>query len=135
MKMEKSSARDLTSGSIHKNIWFLAVPMTLEFGVMSISQLMDTYWVGRLGSAALAAVTISTSIRWVINSMANGLGNGGMAVVARRTGEQNRAAAAQALWQTILLGIFVSLLLAIPGILLARPLLSILGADSDVLPL
>lgn len=135
MQIDKLSGRDLTSGSLHRNIWYLAVPMTLEFGVISISQLMDIYWIGKLGSAALAAVTISTSIRWVINSMSNGLGNGGMAVVSRRIGERDQEAASHALWQTILLGITVSLILAIPGILLARPLLALLGADSEVLPL
>jgi Na+-driven multidrug efflux pump len=34
---------------------------------------LDTYWVAQLGSAALAALTISLSIRWVLNSLANGL--------------------------------------------------------------
>ncbi len=135
MEAAKLSGHDLTSGSIHRNIWRLAIPMILETGVQNISQVMDTYWVGQIGSAALAAVTISITIRWVINSLANGLGIGGMAVVARRIGERDRAAAAHAVWQTILLGMTASLLLSIPGFLLARPLLALLGADAEVLPL
>ncbi|MBU0512006.1 MAG: MATE family efflux transporter [Chloroflexi bacterium] len=135
MAAYKPSDRDLTSGSLHRNIWYLAIPMILETGIQNVSQLLDTYWVGQLGSAALAAVTVSITIRWVLNSLANGLGIGGMAVVARRVGEKDQEAAAHALWQTILLGIFVSLVLAIVGILLARPLLTILGADAEVLPL
>ena len=70
--------RDLTTGNIHHNIWTLAIPMTLEMAMMSVTQIADTYWVGKLGSAALAAVTISINLRWVINSLANGLGIGGM---------------------------------------------------------
>ena len=81
--------RDLTSGSLHRAIWYLAPPMMLETGIMNVAQLLDTYWVGQLGSAALAAVTISITIRWVLNSLANGLGIGGMAVVARRIGEKD----------------------------------------------
>ncbi|MEA3351824.1 MAG: MATE family efflux transporter [Chloroflexota bacterium] len=135
MKPSKLSDRDLTSGNLHRNIWFLALPMMLETGIMNVTQLLDTYWVGKLGSIALAAVTISITIRWVINSMANGLGIGGLAVVARRVGEGNNKAAAHALWQIILLGIFVSVILAIFGFMLVRPLLTILGADADVLPL
>jgi len=127
--------RDLTNGSLHYNIWYLAIPMILETGVQNIAQVLDTYWVGRLGSAALAAVTISITIRWVINSLANGLGIGGMAVVARRIGAREQAAAEHATWQTILLGLLVSLLLGSAGLAVSRPLLVLLGADAEVLPL
>jgi putative MATE family efflux protein len=135
MQTPKTWGRDLTSGSLHRNIWYLALPMTLETGIMNVAQVLDTYWVGRLGSAALAAVTISITIRWVINSMANGLGIGGMAVVARRIGARERAAAEHATWQTILLGLVVSLVLGSLGLAVARPLLILLGADAEVLPL
>jgi putative MATE family efflux protein len=129
------SGRDLTSGGLHSNIWRLALPMTLEAGIINVSQIFDTYWVGQLGSAALAAVTISVSIRWMINSLSNGLGIGGMAVVARRIGEKDRAAAEHATWQTILLGLIAAVVLGAVGLLLARPLLTLLGADVQVLPL
>jgi len=135
MITDKSTVRDLTSGSLHRNIWRLALPMILEMGVINISQILDTLWVGRLGSVALAAVTISITIRWMLNSLANGLDIGGMAVVARRSGERDRAAAEHAAWQTILLGIIVSIVLGALGALLARPLLMLLGADAEVLPL
>ena len=131
----KTWGRDLTGGSLHRAIWYLAPPMMLETGIMNVSQLLDTYWVGRLGSAALAAVTISITIRWVLNSLANGLGIGGMAVVARRIGARNREAAEHATWQTILLGLIVSLVLSSLGFLTAHPLLILLGADAEVLPL
>jgi putative MATE family efflux protein len=78
---------------------------------------------------------MSVAIRWVITSLANGLGVGGLAVVARRIGEKNRAAADHAAWQTILLALVVSCLLAGLGLLVARPLLLLLGAEAEVLPL
>jgi putative MATE family efflux protein len=125
--------RDLTTGNIHRNIWTLAVPMILEMAALSVTQIVDTYWVGKLGSAALAAVTISITLRWVINSLANGLGIGGMAVVARRIGARDRTQADHATWQAVLLAAFVSLVLGIMGILLAKPALRVLGADAEVL--
>jgi putative MATE family efflux protein len=135
MTTHKLADRDLTSGNLHRNIWTLALPMILEMGVLNVSQILDTLWVGQLGSAALAAVTISITIRWMLNSLANGLGIGGMAVVARRIGERDRAAAEHATWQTILLGIIVSIVLGVLGILVARPLLLLLGAEGEVLPM
>jgi Na+-driven multidrug efflux pump len=50
-------------------------------------------------------VTICTTVRWVLSSLANGLGTGGMAVVARRIGARNEEAAGHAAGQTILLGL------------------------------
>jgi putative MATE family efflux protein len=127
--------RDLTQGGLNRDIWHLAVPMILEIGVINFVQILDTYWVGKLGSAALAAVTISVSIRWVMNSLANGLGIGGMAVVARRIGEKDRTAADHAAWQTILLALTVSVVLGGLGFALSRPLLLLLGASGEVLPI
>jgi putative MATE family efflux protein len=127
--------RDLTTGSLHRAIWRLAPAMMLETGIMNVAQLLDTYWVGRLGSAALAAVTISITVRWVLNSLSNGLGIGGMAIVARRIGAKDQQAAEHATWQTILLGLVVSLVLGGLGQVVARPLLIVLGADAEVLSL
>jgi len=132
---ELAGKRDLTTGNIHRNIWVLAVPMILEMATLSVTQIMDTYWVGKLGSAALAAVTISMTLRWVLNSLANGLGIGGMAVVARRIGAHDKAQADHAAWQVVLLAIFVSIVLGVLGILVAEPTLRILGADAEVIVL
>ena len=131
----RTRGRDLTRGSLHRAIWYLAPPMMLETGIQNVAQVLDTYWVAQLGSAALAAVTISITIRWVLNSLANGLGIGGMAVVARRIGGKDPEAAAHATWQTILLGLMVSVGLMVLGLIVARPLLTVLGADAEVLPL
>ncbi|MEJ2209742.1 MAG: MATE family efflux transporter [Anaerolineae bacterium] len=127
--------RDLTGGSVHRAIWTLAPAMTVELAVLNVAQLLDAYWVGQLGSAALAAVTISTTVRWVLNSLANGLGVGGMALVARRTGAGDGEGAARAAGQVLLLGLGASLFVAGLGLATAEPLLLLLGADVEVLPM
>ena len=131
----RPEGRDLTRGNLHRAIWYLAPAMMLELGVLNVAQVLDAYWVGRLGSAALAAVTICSTVRWVFNSLANGLGIGGMAVVARRVGARDKDFAAHAAGQTILLGLGASLLVGGLGLVVARPLLILLGAGADVLPL
>lgn len=133
-RAERAPRQDLTRGSLHRSIWVLAVPMVLELSVLSLAQAIDTYLVGNeLGSAALAAVTIGMNLRWVFNSLANGLGIGGLAVVARRVGAGDEQTANHAAAQTILLAIFVSLVLGVSGTLLARPAMQVLGARDDVL--
>jgi len=133
--VHSSLQRDYTSGNIHRNIWRLALPMTAEMSIVSLAFAWDTYWVSRLGSAALAAATIGTTIRWVISSAANGLGVGGLAMVARRIGAKDRDAANHVAAQVVLLGIAVSLVLGGIGFLVSEPLLRLMGADAEVLPL
>lgn len=135
MTQQLAARQDYTTGSIHRNIWILGLPMTIEMAMASLTFTVDTFWVGRLGSAALAALTISVTIRWVISSLSSGLGVGGLALVARRIGERDREAADHATAQVVLLGIGISLLLGVAGILVAEPLLRLMGADAEVLPL
>jgi putative MATE family efflux protein len=132
---DRVPGRDLTSGSIHRAIWYLAPAMALETGILNVSDLLDAYWVSRLGSAALAAVTFGLAVRWVVNSLSMGLGIGGLAVVSRRIGAHDQEAADHATGQAILLGLTISLLLATVGLAVARPLLVAMGAEAEVLPL
>jgi putative MATE family efflux protein len=127
--------RDYTTGSINSAIWALGVPMTLEMAMISLYQVADLYWVGKLGSAALAAVAIAMTVRWAVNSLSMGLGVGGLAIVARRIGAHRKREADHATAQAVLLSFGLSLLLAVLGLVTMRPMLQILGAGPDVLPL
>ncbi|NOZ05805.1 MAG: MATE family efflux transporter [Chloroflexi bacterium] len=127
--------RDYTKGSINSAIFALGVPMTLEMAMISLYQVADLYWVGRLGSAALAAVAIAITVRWVLNSLSMGLGVGGLAVVARRIGAKQHEKANHAVAQAILLSFVLSLFLSALGLVTMRPMLRVLGAGPDVLPL
>ncbi|MFQ6059301.1 MAG: MATE family efflux transporter [Anaerolineae bacterium] len=126
---------DLTRIGLHRAIWLLAVPMTLEMAVTSVYQIADLYWVGRLGSEALAAVSVAGMVRWAIVSLSNGLAIGGLAIVARRIGEHRPEAANHATTQAVVFTLVVSLGMALLGLATMRPLLRLLGAGPDVLPL
>jgi putative MATE family efflux protein len=125
---------DYTVGSVNRNIWLLAVPMTLEMGLVSLFRVADLFWVGKLGAEALAAVTIGENIRWALSGMAMGQGIGGLAVVARRIGEKDQEAANHAVFQAVMLALSLSLLVSGLGYALAEPLLHLLGAEPSVLP-
>jgi len=127
--------RDYTTGSLHVNIWLLAWPMVIDMLSASVYQVVDLYWVGKLGSSALAAATLATVIRWVLNSLSMGLGVGGLAVVARRIGEGDNAQANHTAWQVLLMGTLVSGVIGGTGFVLSRPIMELLGAEPDVVAL
>jgi len=74
--------RDLTSGSISKNLWILAVPMMASNFLQTALNLVDMAWVGRLGPDALAAVSMSGSILMILMFLMMGVGMGTTLVFA-----------------------------------------------------
>jgi putative MATE family efflux protein len=62
-----------------KNLIVLAVPVILEEILTTLLQYVDTAMVGRLGAAATASVSLTTTVNWLIGT---GFGSIGVAVVA-----------------------------------------------------
>ncbi len=123
---------DYTTGSIARNIWLLAVPMTLEQISVVIFQLGDLFWVGQIAPQALAVVSLGSTMRWALTSLAVGLGTGGLAIVARYIGAHDPRDADRATAQTILLATFVAVVLVTFGFLTLPFILPILGAGPDI---
>lgn len=124
--------RDYTEGSINGAIWALAIPMILEMLFMSLYQVADLFWVGRLGTDALAAVAIGGMVRWTLVSLSNGIAIGGLAIVARRIGDKRYPDANHATTQAIILSLVISFSFIFIGFLLMNPILHLLGAKGRV---
>lgn len=122
-----------TDGPIVPAIIALAVPMVLEMVMESLFAIVNIFWVGHLGAAATATIGLTESLLAIVYTMAAGLSIGVMAVVARRSGERDEEAASDATFQTILLGLIISVMLAVGGAFAAPSLLRVMGADAEVL--
>lgn len=129
----RGSEHDYTVGPIGRAIFLLAVPMVIEMLMESIFAVVDVFFVGRLGPAAVATVGLTESLMIVIYTIAFGLSIGATAIVARRVGEKNADGAAQSAVQVLLLGIILSGSVGIVGAIYAPELLALMGADADVL--
>ena len=128
----RGSALDYTTAPIGQSIVMLAVPMVMEMAMESIFVVADVFWVAHLGANAVATVGLTESMLTLIYSMAMGLSIGAMALVARRIGEGDPDRAARAGVQAIVLGILISLLIALVGAWNAPQLLRLMGASDEV---
>ena len=124
---------DFTEGFLGRDVLLLAVPMVLEVCLESVFAVINIFWVSRLGAAATAAVGLTEAMLSILYALAMGLSMGGAAIVARRIGEKNPDAAAVAAVQAIVLGILVSVTVAIAGGTNAERLLGLMGATSEVI--
>ena len=129
----RGSERDFTIGPIGLAIFLLAVPMILEMSMESLFAIVDIFFVAKLGADSIAIVGLTESVMALIYAVAFGLAISATATVARRTGEKDEAGAARSAAHVIYLGVIVSLVISVIGIIFAPAILSVLGARPEIL--
>jgi len=126
------SEHNFTQGSIGRAVFLLAVPMVLELSMQSVFGIFDVFFVARLGADAVATVGLTESILTLVFSIATGVSMAATAMIARRIGEKNQAAAAVATVQAIYLGIILSIPMAVIGLVYTPEILGLMGATNEV---
>jgi putative MATE family efflux protein len=132
-KAVKGEQQDYTTGSIRKAIFLLAIPMIIEMGMESVFALVDLFFVGKLGKHAVSTVGLTESVLTIIYSIAVGMSMAATAMVARRIGEKDKKGAASAAMQSIWVGIAVIVLLNIAGVVFAKNILALMGAETETI--
>lgn len=129
----RGSSRDYTDGPVGPAIVVLAIPMVMEMSMESLFAVVDVFFVAKLGADAVATVGLTESMLAIVYSVAMALCIGATATVSRRIGERDREGAAQAAAQVLALGVVVSVLIAVVGVVWARDLLGLMGAEASIL--
>jgi putative MATE family efflux protein len=125
-------SQDWTSGSIPRNLLSLSWPIVISYGLNTLGPTIDMIWVGKLGAASIAGVGVSGMAIYVINSMRLGLTTGVRAMVSRFVGAGDVDSANHVAQQGFVISAVFSALLAAAGMLLAEPLLTVMGVEADV---
>ncbi|MGH9843579.1 MAG: MATE family efflux transporter [Blastocatellia bacterium] len=128
----RGSEQDFTEGGIGRAIFLLSVPMVLEMAMESLFGAVNVYWVAHLGKEQAAAVGITESLLTIVFTVAIGLSMATTAMVARRIGEKDPDGAARAAVQSILLGILISIPIALAGVIFREPLFRMMNAEAGV---
>jgi putative MATE family efflux protein len=122
----------LLEGSIVRSLVLLAVPI-MGANILQVAyQLVDAFWVGRLGAAAVAAVSITMPLMFVLIAAGMGFAIAGTTLIAQYTGARDHKMVDHVAAQTLLTILAVSVVLGALGFALAPWLLHLMGVTPDV---
>ena len=125
----------MTEGSISRKIILFAIPLFLGNLFQQLYNTADSLIVGNyLGSNALAAVSSSGNLIFLMVGFINGIAMGAGVVIARYYGAKDRKNLEKAIHTTVAFGIVAGIALTVIGMLLAPKILVLMGTPSDVLP-
>ena len=125
--------KDLTKGPILPKVVSLAMPLMVRAALQTTQSLIDMFWVGKLGSASIAAVAMSGMIIMVLFTMIVGISTGTLALVARYIGAKEKEKAEAVAAQSVFLGIIMAILAVAVGLLFTERLFLVLGAGPEIL--
>lgn len=125
----------MTKGPIWKKIIAFAIPLFLGNLFQQLYNTADSLIVGNfLGSSALAAVSSSGNLIFLMVGFFNGLAVGAGVVVARYFGAKKFDLVQRAIHTIITLGFFCGIALTFVGVIAAPQILVLMGTPPEVLP-
>jgi putative MATE family efflux protein len=130
-KLTVTDKRNLTSGATWRTLFELAGPMV--FGIIAVISvsLVDTYYVGQLGTQELTALSFTFPVTLTVSSLAIGLGAGASSVVSRAIGSSERGDAKRLATDSLALALVLVIGVSTIGSLTIEPLFAALGARGE----
>ena len=124
---------DLTNDPIPTLIRRLAVPASVGYFFNTMYNVVDTYWGGAISTTALAALSLTFSVFFIIMATGSGLSTGATALIATALGAKEREKAETLAAGAVSFGVIVAVALTILGWFASPFLFRILGAQGEYL--
>jgi len=128
----KTIQYNLTEGSILGAIRRLALPMVASMILNDVLQLVNLFFVSRLGSEFVAGMTMGQVFMQLFFMVAMGISTGTVAMVARYVGAGKKAEAQNVVYQSVTVGLFFAIIMTLLGLFLAEWAMGLLGTKGSV---
>ena len=129
----KPADNEVPPTQVLRHVWAIAWPVVVASLIDATEGLVDIYFVGFLGPAAISAIGMSRQIVFIVMVMAISITGGTRTLVAQYYGAGRHGDVSRTGQQAILMGTYMALGLAAVSIVLTRPALVLLGAPEEVL--
>jgi len=124
--------KNLTSGSVFKNIVYFSLPFLLAYFLQVLYGLADLFIIGQFDTvASITAVSIGSQVMHMLTVMIVGLTMGSTVTIAQAVGADNKKQIAQAIGNTSVLFIAVSVVVTAVLAFLVDPIVSIMSTPQE----
>ncbi|MBE0433125.1 MATE family efflux transporter [candidate division WOR-3 bacterium] len=123
------------NGTVFRQLITLAWPIILAFMMQTGYNLVDIFWVGKLGATAIAAVSLAGNFFYVILALGQIVGSGTVALIAHSYGAGSTGRVNSVAKQSLASALVIALLIGIAGFVFTRQIMYFLGGRDMVLVL
>jgi putative MATE family efflux protein len=124
----------IVEGSVPRTLVSLAVPLVAQNVVRVAQQVIDTFWLGRLGETAVAAVGLTIPLLGLLFALLVTPFVGTQILVSQRVGAEDDTGARRLVVHGVALALALGALLGVVVAAVSRPLVTLVGAGPDVAP-
>ncbi len=124
-------ARDMKR-AIMKEVLSMGLPSMAGFVVVSFNELVNMFWLGQIGAAPVAAITMAATLLWTLSFANMVVGVGSVATISRRWGEGDLERTEKAIKAVFLLKFGLGTMFGLFGLLIMNWGLEFYGAAPDV---
>ena len=124
-----SAVKDLTNSSIAKNILYMALPIAAGMIFQTLYFLIDLYFVGGLGAAALAGVGAAGNVTMIVMAVTQVLGVGTVTLISHAAGRKDQADATLVFNQSLVMSASCGVLALLLGYGASPFYMGTLGSD------
>jgi putative MATE family efflux protein len=130
----KEKRQAILKGPVPTTLIRITLPSIVGMLGMMIFNVVDTFFVGRLGTVELAAISFTFPVIMIIGSIVFGIGTASMALFSRAVGNHNIEEERMLATSSLALGISMSIIVGIIGFFTIEPVFRLLGAGNELMP-
>ena len=120
--------KNLTTGSVFKNILFFSLPYLLSYFLQTLYGMADLFIIGQFeGVASTTAVSIGSQVMHMLTVMIVGLAMGSTVSIGQAVGAGDRKKAASGIGNTVILFMCLSVVLTVALLVFVRPVVTIMS--------
>lgn len=127
----KAIPEGVSTRGIYRDIVHIAWPTLIELTLAQLTSMFDLMMVGNLGQTAIAAVSIATQPKFILNTVFASMNVGATALVARCKGAHEQERANHFMRQALILNLFFAVISMVVGLAFTGPLINLMKPPSE----
>ena len=132
---ENQTSSSMLQAPVSRTLLLMSAPISLGMLSTFLFQVLDTYFVGKLGAMPLAALGFAATVYFLLVGLFMGMAVGVSSLVGGALGQGDEHLARRYTTLSIVISIVLSVALSGLGLVTVEPLFSLLGAKSKLIPL